>query len=209
MVKVENDEVPYCSRKQIEEMKSRLPEILRNPIVKEFLEVEENNKAFFKFIEGKENDVEILDRRFKDFYRLYKIIRYMIGLIKRYSIDYDKRIKVRNNRYQLIINKPINNGMDESNVTMEDLLDSETSTPEEYIIDKEVEKELVINTKNPALTESIKELTPKQLEILHLYYVIGYNNKEIGEHFGQTEQNISYWHKKTLKQLRENLKRNQ
>ncbi|MGG3662977.1 sigma-70 family RNA polymerase sigma factor [Bacillus gobiensis] len=197
-------DVPCC-RKEIEEIKNRLPEILENPIIKEFLEIEENEKAFHEIIEGKKKDIEFLDKKFKEFYRYNRIIRYMTGLIKRYSIDYDKRFKVRNNRYQLIIDKPINNGRDDSNVTLGGLLGTINKTPEEYLLDKEDKKELLFQTKNPDLSESLKKLNQKQLEILNLYYEKGYNNKEIGEHFGQTEQNISYWHKKTLKQLRESL----
>jgi len=35
-----------------------------------------------------------------------------------------------------------------------------------------------------------------------MYYVQGYTNREIAQYYNQTEQNISYWHKKTLIELK-------
>lgn len=195
----------YC-RKKLEEIKKRGPVILENPIVKEFLEIEENAKLFNEMLEDqKEKNISILDERFKEFYRFNRIIRYMTGLIKRYPVDYDKRVKVRNSRYQLIIDKPVNIGRDDSNITIGDLIEGKTKTPEQSLLDKEDVQELLFQTSNPVLSAALKKLDPKQLKILNMYYVKGYNNKEIGEHFRQTEQNISYWHKKTLKQLKGSL----
>jgi RNA polymerase sigma factor (sigma-70 family) len=195
----------YC-RKELEEIKMRVPVILENPIVKEFLGIKENAKLFNEMLEDqKEENISILDKRFKEFYRFNRIIRYMTGLIKRYPIDYDKRVKVRNSRYQLIIDKSINNGRDDSNITIGDLIEGGTKTPEQSLLDKEDVQELLFQTNNPVLSAALKKLAPKQLKILSMYYVEGFNNKEIGEYFGQTEQNISYWHKKTLKQLKDSL----
>ena len=143
-----------------------------------------------------------LNKRFKEFYRSNRISRYTTGLIKRYSIDYDKRVKLRNNRYQLIIDKPINDGRDGANLTMGNILTDSNKTPYEILEEKERMKNKNFIAENQLLQKSVGELDPKQIEILHLKYVEGYNNKEIGEMFGQTEQNISYWHKKTLKQLK-------
>ncbi|MEI3599508.1 MULTISPECIES: sigma-70 family RNA polymerase sigma factor [unclassified Oceanobacillus] len=190
-------------QKVVNEIKKYLPEILENPVVKEFLKDKKNKKDFFELMDGVKDNCVHLDNKFRDFYLFNRTIGYMSGLIRRYPIDYDKRVKKRNKRFQLIFDKPINNGSDDSNVTMGDFIAASTKTPEEYLIKNENKNEILFQVKNPILYESLKILSQKQLEILNLYYMKGYTNRNIAEYFGQTEQNISYWHKKTLNQLKE------
>lgn len=200
-----NDDVDCC-KKSLIEIKKKLPEILENPIMKDFLEEEENKKVFYKAIESQaESEIMNLDLKFKNFYRLNRISRYLTGLIKRYPIDYDKRVKLRNHRYQLIFDKPVTNGRDETNVSMGDLFAKEEKTPYERLELKDNLNKKFFVTEDPILYKAIEELEEKQIEILYLKYKLGYNNKEIGEIFGQTEQNISYWHKKTINQLKKKM----
>lgn len=197
----ENDDVDCC-RKTLIRIKERLPEILENPIMKDFLK-EDNEKIFYKALGNLEDkDILELNDRFIDFYRMNRTTRYLTGLIKRYSIDFDKRVKLKNNRYKLVMDKPIS---DDANATLGNLIANEEKSPYEHLELKENFNRNIFVTDNQQLLTAIEELTPKQIEILYLKYERGYNNKEIGEYFGQTEQNISYWHKKTLKQLREKI----
>lgn len=198
----ENDASPCC-RKDILEIKKRLPVILEDPIVKEFLQDEDNKTAFNNAMEIlDEANMKKLDEKFKQFHRINRIIRYMTGLIKRSAIDYDKKDKLRNSRYQLVVDKPVNNGREGSNVTIKDLLiEPKGTSPADYLIFKEDEEKKLFQMDNSYLSEAIKELNEKQHEILYMYYEQGYTNKEISEYYGQTEQNISYWHKRSIKQL--------
>ncbi|ONK23355.1 hypothetical protein BLX87_11120 [Bacillus sp. VT-16-64] len=111
----------------------------------------------------------------------------------------------------MTFDKPINRN--ESDTTVGSFMRSETKTPEEHLICKENIQKYKFNIENPSLYNALTKLNKKQIQILYLYYVKGYNNKNIAEYFGQTEQNISYWHKKTLKQLKsiinENTKRSE
>ncbi len=198
----ESDEVACYKRKIFE----RLPKIMEDPVIREFLEVEGNRKVFDAAINSfDESKLKDLDERFKEFYRLNRISRYLTGLIKRYPIDFDKRVKLRNNRYQLIMDKPVRSGKEDSVLTMGNLLTSTDKTPYDILEEKERLKENIFVAKNQLLQESVAELEPKQIEILYLKYEEGYSNKEIGKFFGQTEQNISYWHKKTIKQLKKSM----
>lgn len=174
----QNTEYTYGSK--VKKIKKRLPEILENPVIKEFLEDKSNSEAF---------------------YRYNRIIRYLTGLIKRYPIDYDKRIKMRNSRYPLIMDSPINK-REHSNTSMVDLLPDNRQSEIDSLILKETG---FFYIENDTLYKAIKKLNSKQWVILFLYYEKGFNNKEISQIFGQTEQNISYWHKKTLDQLRKSL----
>uniref|UniRef100_UPI0021E97349 sigma-70 family RNA polymerase sigma factor n=1 Tax=Bacillus thuringiensis TaxID=1428 RepID=UPI0021E97349 len=55
------------------------------------------------------------------------------------------------------------------------------------------------------LYEGLSLLSKKQLEILNLYYVHQYNNKQISRILSVSEQTISYNHKKALKTLKSQL----
>ena len=199
----END-VSHCCKKDIEKIKEKLPALLGNSVLKEFLEEGQNRKDFYEMVNNQDElSLRKLDKQFKEFYRINRIVRYISGLIKRYPIDYDKRVKLRNKRYQLILDKPVNNGKDDSAICMRDMISDRKIEPDDLLIEKEEHKNLFFDTKNPFLYEALKKLGLKQKEILYLYYEKDFNNKEIGERFGQTEQNISYWHKKTIKELQQ------
>ena len=103
------------------------------------------------------------------------------------------------------MDKPVRSGKEDSVLTMGNLLTSTDKTPYDILEEKERLKENIFVAKNQLLQESVAELEPKQIEILYLKYEEGYSNKEIGKFFGQTEQNISYWHKKTIKQLKKSM----
>lgn len=173
----ENDASPCC-RKDILKIKKRLPEILEDPIVKEFLQDKDNETAFNNAMEIlDEVNINKLDQKFKQFHRVNRVIRYMTGLIKRYAIDFDKKGKVRNSRYQLVVDKPVNNGRDGSNVTIKDLLKGHKGEmPIEHLMLKEDEEKNFFQLDNPSLIEAIEELNSKQHEILYMYYEQGYNN---------------------------------
>lgn len=201
LVKI-NDEVDCC-QKLIKEMKNKINEI---PVIIEFLNNTQNKLSFDNFIkQPNQRNLDILNLNFMKFYRINRIVRYMSGLIKRYPIDYDKRVKLRNNRYQLIMDKPLNNGSNEPNITIGDTVKSNTVNPMDVIIKLDEKIRLQFEIKNQLLSHAFNQLNDKQKKILYLYYELGFNNKEIGHYFNQSEQNISYWHKKTLKELRENL----
>lgn len=88
----------YC-QKDIERIKEKMSELLKNSVLQEFLAREEYKNAFYEVFEkGDYESVEKLNNNFKEFYRINRIVRYMTGLIKRYPIDYDKRVKLRNSR---------------------------------------------------------------------------------------------------------------
>lgn len=57
------------------------------------------------------------------------------------------------------------------------------------------------------LREAVEKakLNPFQKKLLKLIYKDNYSQREISKMVGQTEQNIYYWHKKTINQLRNEL----
>lgn len=59
--------------------------------------------------------------------------------------------------------------------------------------------------KNERLERAFFPLPYKQRRLLELKYVENYSQREISNIIGQTEKNIHYWHKKTIKQLQSQL----
>lgn len=191
--------------KQIDELKEKWPKLVTHPTVKDFLKNRTNKELFYKSIERSDiNILNSLNEEYQRFHRKDKIIRYLVGLIKRYPIDYDKRIKKRKKRESLLLDKNINDNSDVG-TTLKDMLENTASSPMELLEIKEVKQAVLMDINNPELFKAMKSLTRKQIEIIYFYYELGYTNKEIAKHYGQTEQNISYWHKKTLRQIKENL----
>ncbi|MCY8636630.1 sigma-70 family RNA polymerase sigma factor [Bacillus sp. S17B2] len=201
------DSVSHCRKQEdcqqlndILYLKNNLQSILKNPVILEFLKDPLHKNTFYTALNDPSDDnLNRLNKQFKSFYRINRAIRYLSGFIKRYPTDYNKRVRRRQDRYQLILNKPAT----ESSDTELALLLQDTSQPS-------INFNRITNTNFPAdnedLLEAINVLTEKQRKILTFYYEYGYTHKEIGRIFEESEQNISYWHKKTLKQLRDYLK---
>lgn len=185
-------------KKTIKYLSEKNDIIRSNPIINQYLQDKEHVHHFNNVIDNPTiENMQLLDDSFAKFYKELRTVKYLSGLVRQYSIDYDKRVRKRNTRYQLIINSPIERNNNDS------LIDRLTvATPKFNLIDNP-ENQLINTLTNQELYLAVKSLKIKQINILELYYVQGYNNREIAEIFGQTEQNISYWHKKTLNQLRE------
>ncbi|MBS4161414.1 hypothetical protein GWP49_30515, partial [Klebsiella pneumoniae] len=69
--------------REMMQLKTRLSEIKQNPVMKEFLEDPDNQTTFYKAIEQPtEKNLDALDEKFKTFYRINRIIRYLSGFIR-------------------------------------------------------------------------------------------------------------------------------
>ncbi|MDR4224267.1 sigma-70 family RNA polymerase sigma factor [Heyndrickxia coagulans] len=154
---------------------------------------------------GDLNTISKLNLAFQDFQRnvqFYRAVRYAIGILKIYSKDYDKRVNKRNNRNLLILDKPINNHDESSATPMVDLI--QDSRQEEELF-KILLQSNAFDFKNERLERAFFPLPYKQRRLLELKYVENYSQREISNIIGQTEKNIHYWHKKTIKQLQSQL----
>lgn len=169
------------------------------PMVKRFISDIDNQNLFENtFFNCDIENLEKLDLAFKKFYKKQKAIGYALGIIKRYSIDYDKRVRKRNKRYLLTLDTPIIS-TDYSSVSnfSEMIQDSSINFSIEM-------KSEIFEIENKQLIQAIKRssLKPFQKQLLKLIYKENYSQREVSKIFGQTEQNIYYWHKKTIRQLK-------
>lgn len=175
-------------------------EIKELPMIRQFI-LDGSNQELFKkaYVTGDIEIIEKLNLAFKAFYKRQKGIKYAIGIIKRYSIDYDKRVKKRNNRYLLTLDKPINNNDESTRLSFLELLQDTQQAEFPGLQQTEI-----FEMEDERLREAVEKakLNPFQKKLLKLIYKDNYSQREISKMVGQTEQNIYYWHKKTINQLR-------
>ncbi|MDZ3957034.1 sigma-70 family RNA polymerase sigma factor [Bacillus thuringiensis] len=178
---------------------------LEQPIMKDFLSINENRELFFESILDPNNkNNELLDYKFKLFFKRCVIIKYINTLIRIYSIDFDKRVRKNRERYLLILDKPIQSESNDISTTMIDMIKTpESNETSNFVFENRTELKDVI--KDPKLYKALNELTEKQYAILELIYIRGFNNKEVATLFNESPQNISNIHKKTLRKLKKSL----
>lgn len=192
------------SNKSLAIFHSKYQNKLKEPILQRFLENSENYSLLLKAVEHPTTEnKQLVDNAFKIHFKKIKIISYISNLIYFYSIDFDKKVSLNKNRYLLNLDKTITNEEDSHSTLLElinnDLVDLTSKQFEENQL------HLKEHITNKLLYEGLNLLTEKQLKILELYYVCEYNNKQIAKILSESEQTISYNHKKALKKLKSKL----
>ncbi len=188
----------------IDHFYSLYQEKLEDPIMRNFLKDSDNYGLFLNAMEKPTNDnKQLLDKAFKSYFKKVKIISYISNLIYFYSIGFDKKVSINNKRNILNLDKPITNE-GENHTTILDLM-SDDLTDITYMQFEKKQTHLKEHITDELLCEGLSLLSKKQLEILNLYYVHQYNNKQISRILSVSEQTISYNHKKALKTLKSQL----
>ncbi|HHK5552265.1 TPA: sigma-70 family RNA polymerase sigma factor [Bacillus tropicus] len=188
----------------IDHFYSLYQEKLEDPIMRNFLKDSDNYGLFLNAMERPTNDnKQLLDKAFKSYFKKVKIISYISNLIYFYSIGFDKKVSINNKRNILNLDKPITNE-GENHTTILDLMSDEL-TDITYMQFEKKQTHLKEHITDELLYEGLSLLSKKQLEILNLYYVHQYNNKQISRILSVSEQTISYNHKKALKTLKSQL----
>jgi RNA polymerase sigma factor (sigma-70 family) len=175
---------------------------LEQPIMKEFLRLEENRTLLNKHLQSpSKEEKEELDRRFKAFYKKLKTIKYINSLIRMYAIDYDKRLKKQNTRNLLILDAPLTYHHKGEETTLANTMKAAQQgvmEREPYQYGRELKEQIAEDW----LYKALESLTPKQLKVLELLYVHQVNRKDIAIQLGSSRQNISNIHSKAIKKLR-------
>lgn len=188
----------------IDHFYSLYQEKLEDPIMRNFLKDSDNYGLFLNAMEKPTNDnKQLLDKAFKSYFKKVKIISYISNLIYFYSIGFDKKVSINNKRNILNLDKTITNE-GENHTTILDLI-SDDLTDITYMQFEKKQTHLKEHITDELLYEGLSLLSKKQLEILNLYYVHQYNNKQISRILSVSEQTISYNHKKALKILKSQL----
>lgn len=175
---------------------------LNNSLVKSFLQIKENQQLLEKAIqEPTEENTKALDNKFREYYLKVRIIKYVSNLIYYYTIDFDKRVNKRNQRFNLVLDGTASDPHENSTI-LNNKYAASNSTEQEYFNDTQSFNELIENEK---LYLIYNQLTDKQKQILEMIYVRGFNNKEVADYFEESPQNISNLHKRALQRIKEYL----
>lgn len=174
--------------------------LLNQPIMKGFLK---DKKNYSLLAESVCDQCPLLNQRldesFRQFYFKVKSLKYFSSLIYYYAIDLDKKYKLNQQRYSLILDKPIKQDGDQSN-TLQDYFNFSNPDMSELIITGE--DELFEHIGDINIYTAIKSLTDKQKKILELKYIYDFKNKDIAKIFNDSPQNISKIHKNAIEKIR-------
>ncbi len=170
---------------------------LDNVIVKSFLEDEKNKLLLITAIcSQNKQDNKNLDTAFRKFYFNIRFTSFISNTIYFNSINYDKKYRGISSRYPLTMDKTIR---DDTTSTFKDIIeDPKAEIRIEDLIDSQSIEDYVVN---PFLFNALKNLTPKQKEVIDLSYVYGLSDTEISKRLGKSQQAISKLHKKALKRI--------
>ena len=142
-------------------------------------------------------NLERLDRFFKEFYFDIRFTSYISSTIYFNAINFDKRQRIQNSRHSLTLDATVPEGNGSSFAEM--LCDAESSISLDAVL---VDASLPDQVASTDLFAALQTLTTKQLQILELSYVNGLNDTEIGIALSKSQQTVSKTRKRALKALR-------
>jgi RNA polymerase sigma factor (sigma-70 family) len=171
-----------------------------NKIMKNFLSIEENQKLFESYKrEPTEEKKKLLNKKYKKFAKTIRAISYLNKTIHFESKKMDQRIRIHNQRFQLILDKPTTK---EDNTNLVDLVVDESI---EKQFDEITSEQLEDYINNPNVANSIKKLTEKQKNILYLLYVKNLKANEIAKITKVSQQSVSKTKNKAIEKIRSGL----
>ncbi len=172
---------------------------LQNPIIKSFLEIQENSELLKKAIHNPTKLAkQQLDDNFREYFFKIRFTSYLSNAIHFNAINYDKKIKLFLERNQPILDSPVKGREGEALldiITPKDLHERQASC----IDSSNIEDHLT----NYSLFKGIQQLTDNQRQLLSLAYIFGLNDSEIASHLNISQQAVSKSHRKALRKLRE------
>ncbi|MGB3261336.1 sigma-70 family RNA polymerase sigma factor [Paenisporosarcina sp.] len=177
----------------------KLKKHLQNPIIKSFLEIPEH-VALLKEVRNQPTPElkKKLDDTFREFYFNIRFTTYLSQTIYFNAINYDKKIKLVSERYQLILDRPLK---DDGELTFLDLLSSsENMRNTDIFIDSST---IMDHLTSYDIFHAIQSLTENQQQVLSLAYIYGLNDSEIASSLNKSQQAVSKSHTKALRKIRE------
>lgn len=183
------------NKEKIRKFEEENQEFLRNEVIISFLKIPTNKNVYMNTISNPtQENMNELDRLFKQFYFKIRFISHISTTLKFNSINYDKRWKLIQSRFTSTLDASINSS--EGEETFLDLIADEQS--ENLFIEIVLNDSLEEHVTCPMLHNALNSLTKKQKEIIHLAYVEGLNDTEIAQKLNKSQQAISKTHKKAL-----------
>ncbi|MFD1738722.1 sigma-70 family RNA polymerase sigma factor [Bacillus salitolerans] len=165
-----------------------------NRIFSSFLDDIHNQFLLILSLFSYKNYPFVLDDVFRKHFFEYRFISYLTTYFYYESVQFDKKVRKRNEKECAILDSPIDDG-----ITLKDSI----ATKGEVTSKKETFKETVTND---LLVESFKALSALQQDILNFYYVEGYKEREISEMLNISQQAVSKSKRKAIDKLKKLMK---
>lgn len=173
--------------------------LLKQPIVQSFLKTEEHREIVRQAIccPTKQNRL-IVDEAFQNFFKSVQTLSYLSNLLYYNSINFDKNRQKHKTRETLILDQPLQRNDDDGTTRKDMVYDPSPDT-----VDRITYETIGDYVEDKNLYRAIRTLTLKQQKILMHKYVDGLQNKEIASLFGDSPQNISKLHQRSLEKMRD------
>lgn len=156
-----------------------------------FLREGNNEDLLKKYMISKEREIkDLLDERFKVFFKKKKVLSYFLKVLHFESKHFDKRIRTHNKIYQLPSNEEGVESFIEEHLNLE--INEMFQPIEEHISDIDI-------------FLALKKLTSKQKTVLSFAFVHNLNDTEIAKLFNVSQQSITKTKKTAIKNLRKGI----
>ena len=189
----------YSINQSVENYLTKFEKHLQNPVIKSFLDIQENMDLLVDVINNPTNvSKKKLDDTFREYYFKIRFTNYLSKAIYFNAINFDKKVNLFLDRNKSILDSQLKEG---DNLTLIDyLVSKEWQEGQEVWIDS---SNIADHLTSYSLYKAIHLLTENQRQLLNLAYIYDLNDSEIAIYLNKSQQAVSRSHKKALKKLRE------
>lgn len=185
----------------LSEFKKDNKELFLQPIVQKFFKDAPENVVLLEksVVHGIPEAIEQLDKKFSEYFFLYRLVKYISVLSSHFSIDYDKQYRKQRERYLLLVDKPQvayenNTNTMIDTLTSKDSIENTLSIGESTSMSELLEDEILHNI--------ILKLTKNEQEVLKLIYIDQLKQVEVAKKLNKSPQNIAKIKKKALEKIK-------
>lgn len=177
-------------------------QLYKQELLKKFLAIREHQEVWHKFTRDPSPQYEqLLNKAFRKFIFQVRFLKYISTSIRYAAIDFDKRLNRIRNREQLILDQPLED--EERNLLNERWLKTNDQIVEESFF--AISMNFVEAIEDPLIYRALRSLTDRQKLIGTLSFVLKYQDKEIADLLGVSQQSVSKTKKVAIEKIRKYL----
>lgn len=177
-------------------------QLYKQELLKKFLAIREHQEVWHKFTRDPSPQYEqLLNKAFRKFIFQVRFLKYISTSIRYAAIDFDKRLNRIRNREQLILDQPLED--EERNLLNERWLKTNDQIVEESFF--AISMNFVEAIEDPLIYRALRSLTDRQKLIVTLSFVLKYQDKEIADLLGVSQQSVSKTKKVAIVKIRKYL----
>lgn len=187
---------------QLDDFLKEHSKAMKNPVLEGFLRDSENLNLVLTMLSSptKENNKK-LDEAFKGFLVEIRLVKYLSQVIRYRHLNLNKSFQKHRYRFPLYLDQEVKESSEDYSVRVIDTIPSSGETFENN--KPEHLEDLVGDEK---LYRVLRSLTGRQKEVLNLYYLEGFNDREISEKFFVSQQSIAKTRRSAMVKVRNLLK---